>query len=557
MTGPRVAYFSMEIALESAIPTYAGGLGVLAGDTLRAAADLGLPLVGVSLVHRQGYFRQHLEQDGTQRETPAPWLPQDHLDEMPPRVSVTVENRPVSLRAWRYVIQGVTGAEVPVYLLDALLPENGAEHRDLTDQLYGGDDRYRLCQEALLGMGGVAMLDALGHGHIRVFHMNEGHSALLALALLEQEHGADEDAVQAVRKRCVFTTHTPVPAGRDQFSIDLAQRVLGTARADRLMQIGCCLDSVLNMTHVGLFFSHYINGVAMRHRDISRGMFPGYPIASITNGVHGSTWAAPAFQEVFDHHIPDWRFQNENLRYGVGIPTAEIQAAHARCKAELLAEVERRSQVHLLPDRLTLGFARRATPYKRADMLVSDIEGLRRVARMGPLQIIYAGKAHPHDAGGKEMIRRVVAQASHLRGVVDVVYLENYDMDLARLLCSGVDVWVNTPQQPQEASGTSGMKAAINGVPSLSVLDGWWIEGHVEGITGWSIGDSWDLETDPSRERRLLGETLEEIASLFYRRPDDLARVMRHSIALNGSFFNAQRMIEQYAQSAYHLGPTD
>jgi len=553
MSSERVAYFSMEIGLESSIPTYAGGLGVLAGDTVRAAADLGLPLVAISLVHRQGYFRQQLDERGMQHEVPDSWSPGDLLQEMPARVVVSIEGQPVSVRAFRYLVRGVTGFEVPVYLLDTDLEENATDYRGLTDRLYGGGQRYRLCQEVVLGFGGVEMLAALGHDGIRTYHMNEGHSALLALALLERESGAEEDAVNAVRERCVFTTHTPVPAGHDQFPTELAGRVLGHERAGRLADIGCCLDGFLNMTHTALFFSRYINGVAMRHGQISRSMFPGYPIASITNGVHASTWVAPAFQQLFDKHVPDWRRQNENLRYAVSIHTDEIRVAHARCKSELLAEVERRSGRQLSPDALTLGFARRATPYKRAGLLLSDTERLRRIAKAGAIQILYAGKAHPKDDDGKRMIQRVLERAAQLRGDVEVVYLEDHDMDLGRLLCAGVDVWVNTPKMPEEASGTSGMKSALNGVPSLSVLDGWWIEGHVDGVTGWSIDDTWEHEPDPEREVATLYDRLEQVAAMFHADADAFARVMRHAIALNGSFFNAQRMLEQYAESAYRI----
>lgn len=553
MTHAHVAYFSMEVELDPEISTYAGGLGILAGDTLRAAADQGLPLVGVSLVHRQGYFRQHLSTEGEQTESPDPWSPELELEEMAPRATIELEGRALTLRAWRYVVRGSSGAEVPVYLLDAALPENAAEHRGLTDHLYGGDARYRLCQEVILGVGGIAMLDALEGQDIRLFHMNEGHSALLTLPLIERERTEEQVAVRIVRERCVFTTHTPVPAGHDQFPLELVRSVLGEERAERLRRVGCCLDSVLNLTHVALFLSHYVNGVAMRHWQVSRGMFPGYPIASITNGVHAGSWVARPFRQLFDRHIPDWRLQNDNLRYAVYIPHHEIRAAHIECKSDLLAEVQRRSGVRMRREVMTLGFARRAALYKRAELLLSDVDRLRRIAAIGEIQIIYAGKAHPHDGPGKAMIRRVFEQAARLRGCIEIVYLEDYDAELGRLLCAGVDLWINTPQKPEEASGTSGMKAALNGVPSLSVLDGWWVEGHVEGITGWSIGDSWDPTTDIERERDALYRKLESIVTLYYGKPDAYDAVMRHAIALNGSFFNAERMIQQYAHGAYRI----
>jgi glycogen phosphorylase len=560
-----VAYFSMEVGLEPDLPTHSGGLGVLAGDTLRAAADLGIAMVGVSLVHRNGYFRQHLDAHGEQTASPAPWSPESRLEALPARVAVPLEGRLVSIRAWRYRIKGLTGREVPVYLLDTDLSENTPEDRRLTDYVYGGDARYRLCQEAVLGIGGVEMLRALGYEHVTTYHMNEGHSALLTLGLLEQEAGGKapgavtEAMRDAVRHRCVFTTHTPVPAGQDRFPAELVRQVLGEAAGAVLAAGGCCPPGELNMTYLGLYHARYINGVALRHEEVSRGMFPGYPINSVTNGVHAATWAAEPFAALFDRRIPEWRRDNLYLRYAVGLTLEEILQAHAECKRRLLVEVERRTGMKLDPAALTLGFARRATAYKRANLLFSDVERLRRIAReAGPFQVVFAGKAHPRDEGGKEQIRRVFRAAEALRGAVPVVYLEEYDMGLARLLCSGVDVWLNTPQKPQEASGTSGMKAAINGVPSLSILDGWWLEGCVEGVTGWAIGEDGGEPSDPACEAASLYDKLENgIGPLFYRRPAGFAEVRRSAIALNASFFNAQRMLVQYLRNAYLTRATD
>jgi starch phosphorylase len=276
-------------------------------------------------------------------------------------------------------------------------------------------------------------------------------------------------------------------------------------------------------------------------------------VASITNGVHAATWTAPPFRALFDRSIPDWSLQNDNLRYAVCLPLHEIEAAHRQCKAALIEEVERRTGARLAEEVLTLGFARRATPYKRAGLLLSDLDHLRAIARKGPLQIVYAGKAHPRDEAGKEIIRSIIAAAGQLGAELPVVYLEDYDMRLGALMTAGVDVWVNTPHKPHEASGTSGMKAALNGVPSLSVLDGWWIEGHVEGVTGWSVGNGWNGEAEIDLERASLHRKLEHIVELFYGHPEKFRRIMRHCISLNGSFFNAERMLQQYAQSAYRL----
>jgi starch phosphorylase len=555
---PIIAYFSMEICLDQAIPTYSGGLGVLAGDTLRSAADLELPVVGVTLLHRKGYFRQHVDAAGNQSESAVEWRPEELLRELPERTSVVIEGRDVQVRAFRYAVRGVTGHEVPVLLLDTALPENSEEDRRLTDSLYGGDARYRLQQEIVLGMGGAQMLRCAGFtGDVR-YHMNEGHSALLLAALLEwrlegrKPFELTEADLEAVRRQCVFTTHTPVPAGHDRFPSDLVATVLGNDRRE-LLDAARCLDaSELNMTHLALRLSRFVNGVAMKHREVSLAMFPGFPIDSITNGVHAATWTSPAFQKLFDQRIPEWRTDNLYLRYAVSIPLQEIRAAHTEAKQEFLAEVARRTGVELDAKVFTLGFARRATPYKRADLMFSDVNRLAQIAeKVGPMQIVFGGKAHPHDGGGKDLIRRIHQAAAELKDRVRVVYIENYEMAIAAKMVAGVDVWVNNPMKPLEASGTSGMKAALNGVPSLSVLDGWWIEGHVEGVTGWSIGSSESVD-DQSKDAQDLYLKLERvILPLFYGLPLAYAEVMRGSIALNGSFFNTQRMVEQYVRNAY------
>ncbi len=558
---PVVAYFSMEIGLRPDLPTYSGGLGILAGDTLRAAADHGLPLAGVTLVHREGYFRQRLDAQGNQVEEPATWAPESRLEPLDTRVDLVLEGRVVRIRAWRFQVEGALG-RVPVYLLDTNLPENPPEYRSITDRLYGGDARVRLLQEAVLGIGGTAMLRALGHQGITTYHMNEGHSALLGLALLQEAAAArgmahpDDAAMDAVRRHCVFTTHTPVPAGHDRFPLGLVYEVLGADNVEMLRLLGCAGQDTLNMTELALRLSHFVNGVAMRHREVSSSMFPEYPVDSITNGVHAATWMSPPFQQLFDRHIPEWRLENFNLRYAVGIPLEEIASAHAAAKERMLVEVERRTGRRLEPTTFTIGAARRAAAYKRADLVFFDAERLRRIARRaGGLQILFAGKAHPRDEGGKEIIRRITAAAARLEPDIPIVYLEDYDMALASYLVSGVDVWLNTPQRPQEASGTSGMKAALNGVPSLSVLDGWWIEGHVEGVTGWSIGNGWKGEVEPPMEADSLYDKLEnDILPLYYRDPHQFVQIMRSTISLNGSFFTAERMVMQYAKAAYGLG---
>jgi len=556
-----VAYFSMEIGIDNNLHTYSGGLGVLAGDTLRAAADLNVPLVGLTLIHRQGYLRQKLSADGWQTEEPDPWEIEQFLQAESPRISVIIEGRQVQVRAWRYDVRGIRGFEVPVYFLDTNLPENTEFDRSLTDFLYGGDEHYRLCQEIILGVGGVRMLRALGYEHLKIFHLNEGHSALLILELLDEEARrnlreaiADSDK-ETVRNKCVFTTHTPVPAGHDQFPIDLVKRVLGD-RNDFFALDGVLYEGrILNMTGLALNFSRYVNGVARKHGEISRLMYAGYEIESITNGVHAATWVSEPFRELFDRYMPIWRQDNFSLRYALSIPKMEIWLAHLRAKRKLLAYVREKTGVALDENTLTIGFARRATAYKRANLLFSDIDRLRKISQeSGALQIIYAGKAHPRDIPGKELIKQIFQAKMKLAGDIEVIYLENYDLHLGALMTAGVDLWLNTPQPPLEASGTSGMKACLNGVPNLSVLDGWWVEGHLEGLTGWAIEENTSNQKDEVKpgEAEVIYEKLEtKIIPIYYKRKSQFIDIMAHCIAINGSFFNTQRMMQEYVLNAY------
>jgi starch phosphorylase len=555
----------MEIGLEVEIPTYSGGLGILAGDTIRAAADLQVPMVAMTLLHRKGYFYQRLDATGWQREEPVEWVVEDHLVEMPQRVAVTLEGRTVKLRCWKYEVVGAGGAVVPVYFLDANLPENSEADRALTDVLYGGDARYRLCQEAILGLGGVRMLRALGYDGLTRFHMNEGHAALLGVELLEEAaHAAGRDTVteadvERVRGQCVFTTHTPVAAGHDQFPLDLVSRVLGEPPRDWPdWRDAIAPEGRLNMTHLALNLSHYVNGVAKRHGEVSRLMFAQYKIDSITNGIHAATWASEPFQRLFDRYIPDWRRDNFSLRYALSIPKPEVWAAHTAAKRELIRFVNRETNAGMDADVLTIGFARRAATYKRADLLFHDLTRLKAIATTaGPFQVVYAGKAHPADQGGKELIQRIIQTRDAVRSDVRVAYLGNYDIALGRLLTAGPDLWLNTPEVPLEASGTSGMKAALNGVPHFSVLDGWWVEGCIEGVTGWAIGGDHGgpaEKSDRARDAASLYATLEQrILPLFYRDREKFIEIMRHTIGLNGSFFNTQRMMQQYVVKAYFL----
>lgn len=581
----KVAYFSMEIGLQDEIPTYSGGLGVLAGDTIKAAADSSVPMAAITLLHRKGYFYQRLDGRNWQQESPVDWSIEDYLIEQEPRVQIVIDGRTLAVRAWRYDVMGITGFALPVYFLDTDLPENSAWDRNLTSALYGGDEFYRLAQEAILGIAGVRMLRALGFTGIKRFHMNEGHASLLTFELLMERARADgrsviaKSDIEEVREQCVFTTHTPVAAGHDQFPLGLVKKVV--ENGDRFLELKdvFCLEFlsrilggqtinaddtfhgfrneyVLNMTYLALNLSHYVNGVAKKHGEVSQHMFASYKIDAITNGVHAATWVSEPFQELFDRTVQGWREDNFSLKYVLGLSTDEIWKAHMAAKEQLIKLINREANAGFDRDTLTLGFARRFATYKRPSLLLTDIERLKSIAaKHGKIQIVYAGKAHPQDDQGKRVLKQILDLRNATGADVRLAFLSNYGMEISKRLTSGCDIWVNTPKRPMEASGTSGMKAALNGVPSLSVMDGWWIEGCIQGVTGWMIGSERlapGEEVSDIEEANSLYTTLEEvILPMYYQSRGDFVSIMRNCIALNGSFFNTQRMILQYVLKAY------
>ena len=556
---PRIAYFSMEIALRNEIQTYAGGLGILAGDTMQSATDLELPMVAVSLMSRAGYFRQEIDAQGRQQEHPMIWDPSRWAHPLDAKIAVPIEGRTLWIGAWLYVLEGHMGGRQPVLLLDTDLAENHSDDREITHYLYGGDNVYRLKQEIVLGIGGVRLLQALGFT-IRHYHMNEGHSALLGLELMRRYAYPSEDLrpgespydLPRVRDLCSFTTHTPVEAGHDRFPYDLVQRVLDNSFDIEIIKRLAGEDS-LNMTRLALNLSEYVNGVAKKHAEVSNTMFPGYRVHAITNGVHPYTWAAESFRQLYDHYLPGWCHEPQLLiRADCCIPDAAIWEAHVQAKQHLIEKVQELSGVLLHPKIPILGFARRMTAYKRPDLLFADLERLRAIARNHSFQIVLAGKAHPRDENGKHLIEQLYAHARALADTIPVVYLPDYDMALAQTLTAGADVWLNTPLPPLEASGTSGMKAAFNGVPNLSVLDGWWIEGCIEGVTGWAISEAAGVSDGGAR---VLYDKLEQVVlPLYYGysgNPWGWVRVMKGAISKNASYFNSHRMMRRYATEAY------
>ena len=550
MEDPRIAYFSMEIGIVKDIPTYSGGLGVLAGDIVKASADLKLQMVALTLVSRKGYFRQKLTKYGEQQESPEEWDPSKSLFLMPKKTTVTIEGRQVKVQAWLYEYQSPTGGMVPILFLDTDVEGNGEDDRRITDYLYGGDKRYRFKQEIVLGIGGVRILNELGF-KIRKYHMNEGHSALLTFELLKEQN-MDAEKVQSL---CVFTTHTPIEAAFDQFSYNMVDDVLGKEYWILNIKQYAGQDN-LNMTYLALNLSKYVNGVSKAHMEYSRKLFPGHYIRFVTNGVHSFTWTCPFFRALFDKYIPSWANEPVLLVRALEIPSQEIWDAHMKAKKSLIDFVERNNGVKLDPDVLTLGFARRATGYKRATLIFSDLHRLLEVNKSGKIQMVFAGKAHPRDIEGKRLIKEIHNYADKLKDQIKIAYLEDYNMEVAGKLTSGVDVWLNTPIPPMEASGTSGMKAAHNGVVNFSVLDGWWVEGCVEGVTGWSIGPHpKEFVTDEEKrelELRDLYSKLEYlIAPTFYRQRDTWIDLMKNSIARIAHYFQIQWVMRRYITEAY------
>lgn len=539
MTEP-LAYLSAEIGLSDDIPTYSGGLGVLAGDHLKAAADMGLPLVGVTLLYRQGYFRQHIGADGWQSESYPTFVPEPLLHRLPQRCEIRLYEQRVHIAIWSSELVGFTGAKVPILFLDTDLPENAPEHRSITHRLYGGDLELRLLQEAVLGLGGVAAIETV-YPHIKKFHLNEGHCAFATLALLNRGHSADE-----VKKRCHFTTHTPVPAGHDVFPYDLAHRALGDQLPGTIRTLAG--HEQLSMTELALNLSAHANGVSALHGDVTRAMFPGRNIEHVTNGVHHLTWVRAPFAILYDRELPGWRGDPQALKRASVLSSDALFDAHQRCKQELLGYANSTTGLGFAKDLLTIGFARRAAAYKRASLIFRDTERLARITQ-GQVQFLFAGKAHPRDEAGHRIIQAIVHNGHVLGDRVRVGYLINYTMWTGALITAGVDVWLNTPQRPHEASGTSGMKAALNGVPSASISDGWWAEGAKDGENGWLIGDPNNNQDDADAEA--LYQILEHrIIPTFYQKRDHWAAIMR-SIIATGATFTAQRMVGDYRDRYY------
>jgi len=549
----------MEVGIDAKVSTYSGGLGILAGDTLKTSADMALPYVGMTLLTRKGYFRQSINSQGRQIEKPQLWPVDTQLKKCKPIITLKLDGHAFKVRAWRYETKGLTGHVVPVFYLDTDIAGNPAELRTLSHHLYGGDNRYRLMQEWVLGTGGVKMLRALGYKDVSCFHMNEGHAAFLTFELMTEQlkrrkrARASKSDIETLKQQCVFTTHTPVPAGHDCFGLKDAKALIGDHPMWKMTRHFMPDKTQLNMTHLALAFSRYVNGVAKKHAEVSRDMFPDHTIDAVTNGIHVPTWISPPIARLLDTYVTDWKLENDHLRHALALPLKQLDKAHQVSKDKLIELINKKSSIRFKRNVFTIGFARRATPYKRANLIFKDLDRLKQIANeVGAFQLVFAGKAHPKDEGGKQLIHDIHKAAEQLGRDIPTVYLTNYEMKLAQCLIPGVDIWLNTPEPPMEASGTSGMKAALNGVPNLSILDGWWIEGCIEGLTGWGIGHP--DKSSSAADARALYKKLNKVIELYYQDHSAFVEIMRNAIALNGSYFSTQRMLREYCLKAYFTG---
>ncbi len=536
----KIGYFSMEIGIDENIPTYSGGLGILAGDHLKSCADLAIPIVGVTLLYKRGYFVQHLTPDGIQLEAYPLFDPRGYMEPLPFKIALDINGRTIFVGVWKYKYRGLNG-EVNVYFLDTDIPDNRPEDRIITHYLYGGDQYNRILQEAVLGIGGYLALKKLEPG-ITTYHMNEGHAAFLTLALLKDLNGNEDK----VRRHCIFTTHTPVPAGHDKFPYDLANQVLKNYIPDNIGELAG--HDMLNMTLLALNLSRASNGVSELHGEISRQMFPGYEIGHITNGVHHITWTGPEFARLYDRYVPKWRQHPQSLKEAKNIPDKEVREAKLEAKKRLIKYVNSLTGVGFTDELLTICFARRAAAYKRATLIFTDIEYLLNLS-YDRIQFIFAGKAHPQDQAGKDLIRNIVEISKTYEDKLRLVFLPNYNIWLAKLMTQGTDVWLNTPRRPREACGTSGMKVSFNAGINMSVLDGWWREACRDRINGWAIGDD-EEQTDKEAAMDLYRD-LDDMVTTYYAAPRKWLQIMKNSIGDITPFFNTHRMVLEYLHKYY------
>jgi starch phosphorylase len=551
----KVAYISMEIAIDSNIPTYSGGLGVLSGDTVRSAADLELPMVGICLCYSSGYFYQFYNEFGEQKEKEIAWNFYYEFDKVEKPITIKIENKDVHISAWLYRVIGQSGHVLPIYLLTTDVEGNEVWMKKMTGSLYDSTSRWnRIVQEIILGIGGVKLLKSLGYNNIETYHLNEGHGSFSTLELYNELGSVDK-----VKEKVAFTTHTPVPAGHDRFKQDLIDKVFGNTMPKEIRKLADD-NGEFNMTFLGMALSRYRNAVARKHGDISRKMFPQYDIDYITNGIHLPFWVSKPFRKMFGRKWPNWRANPSVLENAIEIDDLDLYDSHIKNKFNLINYQKGHSWNLLDEELITIGFARRFATYKRAILIFHDIVRLGKICK-NSVQFIFAGKAHPDDQMGKDYIKKIHESGEFLyeNYGVKVVMMENYNMDLSHMLVSGVDIWLNTPNRYREASGTSGMKAALNGVLNLSVQDGWWLEGYKRNpLAGWAIGpddsnpDDPGVSNDWEIDSNVIYEILENKIIPTYMDHDEWIFRQKNAIAL-AAYFNTHRMCLDYAERAYRL----
>jgi len=538
-----VGYFTAEIGIWSELHTYSGGLGVLAGDHVKSAADAEINLIGVTLLYREGYGRQHIDETGNQTESFAAIDPSDHLIDTGLELTLPLDGGTLYSKIWKIEVVGVTGHVVPVYFLDTHHPENSGYHRRLGARLYGGNDDVRIRQEYLLGVGGVRLLNKMDKDFSGL-HLNEGHCSFALLELLNQGWSRAD-----LSKKILFTTHTPVPAGHDRFNWDDVNEVLGELMPDDAVELVKSVGDPeggarCSMSHLAVALAEQVNAVSNLNAEVASKMFDNYQIHPLTNGVHHITWTSPIMAELFNSQLPGWKQNPTLLANADQLSSDDLLDARRKNRKVFRELVKASTGVELKEDRLTIGFARRFATYKRANLVFHDLDKLREIGA-GKIQFVFSGKAHPRDEGGKQLIRDIYGSAKHISQDIPVAFLENYDMDTGLAITSGVDIWLNNPVRPMEASGTSGMKAAMNGVPNCSILDGWWPEGCQHGVNGWAIGSSED-ERDDERDAENIYSVLQNEVLPSWEKGDEIwANIMRASIATSARFTGA-RMISEY-----------
>ncbi len=545
---PKVAYFSMEFALDARIPNYAGGLGVLAADIMHSCADKEKPVVGVSLIYHQHDKAEEM------------FKAEKYMKKRKETVTVRIEDRDVIVGAFEYTVKTKYGKSVPIFFLTTYIPENKEWDRDITKHLYASDQYTRIAQEAILGIGGVRMLRALGYNDIDYFHMNEGHSAFLTFEILKENNFDNAE----VEKRCTFTTHTPVPAGHDYFDYQCVHKILGDEVPWHVKELAT--PERLSMTHLALNLSKHSNSVAKKHGDICREMFPGYGFKNVTNGIHHLSWISDPMAKLFDKKLPGWQMNPSVFANAEKTLTdSEVLSAHRKNKKELIKWVnadrsffpintDLTDDDYFDEDTLTITFARRFVPYKRPDLIFTDLERLRDLGHK-KLQLIFAGRCHPDDFFCNKLQERIKDAGRRLRSQIKVV-VTSYNIDIAKKLVAGSDVWLNNPIKPREASGTSGMKTALNGVPNLSILDGWWIEGYKQNpVSGWAFGEKSNQAHDEYERNNIdsdeLYEKLTEVMNDYYGNDQkQWVKHMKASISLLDRF-NTHRVVDEYYEKMW------